>query len=105
MRRIKPKQFLDVISDKDLKVCRALLYSRWGYPGRELARRAGINHETCRQSVMKLEELRILRIIGYGRTQLISFNPGNYMADEILIPTLIKEREYINRMEKKLNKP
>jgi len=81
-----------------LAVCRALLDTAEGMSGRQVAREAGINHQTCAVTLGRLEELGVVRRLGSGQSQLFRLNRENLLVRDLLIPLLGKEREVFPRI-------
>lgn len=82
-----------------IAVLRALIDSLEGMSGREVARQAGINHQSCAQAISRLEEVGILQRRGSGKTQLIRLNRENFLVKELLLPLLKKERMFFSRVK------
>jgi predicted nucleotidyltransferase len=76
-----------------LAVLRALLDTAEGMSGRQVARLAGINHQTCAVALGRLEELGVVRRQGSGQTQLFQLNRTHLLVRDLLIPLLKHERE------------
>jgi predicted nucleotidyltransferase len=81
-----------------LAVCRALLDTAEGTSGRQVARQAGINHQTCAVALGRLEELGVVRRQGSGQSQLFQLSRENLLVRDLLIPLLRKEREVFPRV-------
>ena len=58
------------VAASHVAVCRALQDTAEGMSGRQVARQAGINHQTCAMALSRLEDLGIVRRQGPGQTQL-----------------------------------
>lgn len=82
-----------------IAILRALIDSLEGMSGREVARQAGINHQSCTQAISRLEEIGILQRLGTGKTQLIRLNRENFLVKELLLPLLKKERMFLSRIK------
>lgn len=76
-----------------LAVLRALLDTAEGMSGRQAARLAGINHQTCAVTLGRLEELGVVRRQGSGQTQLFQLHRAHLLVRDLLIPLLKQERE------------
>ena len=76
-----------------LAVLRALLDAAEGMSGRQAARLAGINHQTCAVTLGRLEELGLVRRQGSGQTQLFQLHRAHLLVRDLLIPLLKHERE------------
>ena len=61
--------------------------------GRQAARLAGINHQTCVVTLGRLEELGVVRRQGSGQTQLFQLDRAHLLVRNLLIPLLKQERE------------
>lgn len=82
-----------------IAILRALLDIREGLSGREIARRAGINHQTCAATLVKLENRGVVRRIGSGRSQLFRLNRQNDLVRTILEPMFEEERKKFLAMQ------
>jgi predicted nucleotidyltransferase len=69
-----------------------------GMSGRQIARQAGINHQTCAVTLGRLEELGVVRRQGSGQSQLFQLSRENLLVRDLLIPLLRKEREVFPRI-------
>lgn len=78
-----------------IAILRALMDSKEGMSGRAVARASRINHQTCAQALKRLEGLGIVRRMGSERTQLIRLNFDNFLVQQLLLPLLRKEREFL----------
>jgi len=76
-----------------LAVLRALLDAAEGMSGRQTARLAGINHQTCAVTLGRLEELGVVRRQGSGQSQLFQLHRAHLLVRDLLIPLLKQERE------------
>lgn len=85
-----------------LAVCRALLDTAEGMSGRQVARQAGINHQTCAVALGRLEELGVVRRQGSGQSQLFQLSRENLLVRDLLIPLLRKEREVFPRIVRRV---
>lgn len=83
-------------------VLRALMDSLEGMSGRELARQAGINHQSCTQAIARLEEIGVLQRRGTGKIQLIRLNRENFLVKELLLPLLKKERGFFSKIKEEI---
>lgn len=81
-----------------LAVLRALLDAAEGMSGRQVARLAGINHQTCAVTLGRLEELGLVRRQGSGQTQLFRLNRAHRLVQDLLRPLLQREREVFPRL-------
>jgi len=85
-----------------IAVLRALMDSLEGMSGREVARQAGINHQSCIQAITRLEEIGVLQRRGSGKTQLIGLNRENFLVKELLLPLLKKERMFFSNIKEEI---
>ena len=85
-----------------LAVCRALLDTAEGMSGRQVAREARINHQTCAVALGRLEEMGVVRRQGSGQSQLFRLNRENALVGDLLIPLLKKEREVFPRIIRRM---
>jgi predicted nucleotidyltransferase len=70
--------------------------------GRQVARQAGINHQTCAVALGRLEELGVVRRQGSGQSQLFQLSRDNLLVRDLLIPLLRKEREIFPRVVRRV---
>ncbi len=98
------RQPLDAVfaAPSHLAVCRALLDTAEGVSGRQVARQAGINHQTCAVALGRLEELGVVRRQGSGQSQLFQLSRENLLVRDLLIPLLRKEREIFPRVVRRM---
>ena len=85
-----------------LAVLRALLDAAEGMSGRQVARLAGINHQTCAVTLGRLEELGLVRRQGSGQTQLLQLNRAHLLVRDLLIPLLKQEREVFPKIVRRV---
>jgi len=81
-----------------LAVLRALLDAAEGMSGRQVARLAGINHQTCAVTLGRLEELGLVRRQGSGQTQLFRLNRTHRLVQDLLLSLLQREREVFPKL-------
>lgn len=86
------------VAASHVAVCRALLDTAEGMSGRQVARQAGINHQTCAVALGRLEDIGIIRRQGSGQVQLFRLNRENLVVRDLLVPLLTKEREVFPRI-------
>ena len=86
------------VAASHVAVCRALQDTAEGMSGRQVARQAGINHQTCAMALRRLEDLGIVRRQGSGQTQLFQLNRENLLVRDLLLPLLQKERKIFPRV-------
>jgi hypothetical protein len=65
-----------------------------GRGGREVARAAGINHQSAAQSLHALADLGVLERKAWGRKTLWRFDRRRWLVSEILLPMLERESEH-----------
>lgn len=85
-----------------IAILRALKDVKEGLSGREVARRAGINHQTCAEALARLESRGIVTRIGSGYTQLFRLNRENNLFQTVIGPMLKAEREQFLLMQEDL---
>lgn len=78
------------------------MHSLEGMSGREVARQAGINHQSCTQAIARLEDIGVLQRHGAGRTQLIRLNRENFLVKELLLPLLKKEHVFFAAIKEEI---
>lgn len=81
-----------------LAILRALLDSAEGMSGRQVARQAQINHQTCAVALGRLEELGVVRRQGSGQSQLFQLNRDHRLVRDLLVPLLRQERDVFPRI-------
>jgi predicted nucleotidyltransferase len=81
-----------------LAVLRALLDAAEGMSGRQVARLAGINHQTCAVTLGRLEERGLVRRQGSGQSQLFQLDREHLLVRDLLVPLLRREREVFSRI-------
>jgi predicted nucleotidyltransferase len=86
------------VAASHVAVCRALLDTAEGMSGRQVARQAGINHQTCAVALGRLEDIGVIRRQGSGQVQLFRLNRENLVVRDLLVPLLTKEREVFPRI-------
>jgi predicted nucleotidyltransferase len=103
-RKAAFRQPLDLVfaAPSHLAVCRALRDTAEGMSGRQVARQAGINHQTCAVALGRLEELGVVRRQGSGQSQLFQLSRENLLVRDLLIPLLRKEREVFPRVVRRV---
>jgi predicted nucleotidyltransferase len=103
-RKAAFRQPLDPVfaAQSHLAVCRALRDTAEGMSGRQVARQAGINHQTCAVALGRLEELGVVRRQGSGQSQLFQLSRENLLVRDLLIPLLRKEREVFPRVVRRV---
>lgn len=74
-------------------ILRALLDSAEGMSGRQVARLAQVNHQTCATAVARLEEIGVVRRQGSGQSQLFRLNWRIALVRDLLVPLLRGERD------------
>ena len=67
---------------------------------RGVAREAGVNHQACAVALRKLEQLGAVSRMGSGRTQLLRLNVESYLVSGLILPLLLKERQWISTVHK-----
>lgn len=92
---------LDVVlsAPSHIAILRVLKDVREGLSGREVARRAGINHQTCADSLTRLESRGVIKRLGSGKTQLFRLNRENNLVKTVLKPMLESERKQFLDMQ------
>lgn len=80
-------------------VLRVLLDSAHGLTGREVARQAGMNHQSCIEALTRLEALGLLRRQRGGRAHLFTINRDHELIAKGIVPLLRLEREFGERLK------
>lgn len=79
---------LDIIfsAPSHIFVLRTLRNVKEGLSGREVARRAGINHQTCADALTRLEGIGVVIRLGSGKNQLFRINRKNILVKRVILP-------------------
>ena len=86
---------LDIVlsAPSHISVLRALRNVKEGLSGREVARRAGINHQTCADALTRLEGMGTVLRLGAGRNQLFRINRENHLVQRVILPMFDAEHK------------
>ena len=88
----------------NIAVIRELRYTKNGFSGREIAKRAGLSAPAAINSLTHLESLRIVnRQIG-GRDHIFTLNISNYFVKVVLLPILDAEGKFYDSIVKDIKK-
>jgi predicted nucleotidyltransferase len=88
----------------NIAVIRELRYTKNGFSGREIAKRAGLSAPAAINSLSHLESLKIVnRQIG-GRDHIFTLNISNYFVKTILLPILDAEGKFFYSIVKDIKK-
>lgn len=88
----------------NMVVIRELRYTKNGFSGREIAKRAGLSAPAAMNSLTHLESLKIVnRQIG-GRDHIFTLNFSNYFVKVILLPLLEAESKFYYSIVKEIKK-
>jgi len=88
----------------NMVVIRELRYTKNGFSGREIAKRAGLSAPAAMNSLSHLESLKIVnRQIG-GRDHIFTLNFSNYFVKVILLPLLDAESKFYYSIVKEIRK-
>lgn len=88
----------------NIAIIRELRYTKNGFSGREIAKRAGLSAPAAINSLSHLESLKIVnRQIG-GRDHIFTFNISNYFVKTILLPILDAEGKFFDSIVKDIKK-
>lgn len=95
------KPLNDIFSTySNIAIIRELRYTKNGFSGREIAKRAGLSAPAAITSLSNLESLKIVnRQIG-GRDHIFTLNFSNYFVKTILLPVLDAESKYYESIVK-----
>ncbi len=99
------KPLNDIFSTySNIAVIRELRYTKNGFSGREIAKRAGLSAPAAINSLSNLESLKIVnRQIG-GRDHIFTLNTSNYFVKTILLPILDAEGKFYDSIVKDIKK-
>jgi len=91
---------LDIIfsAPSHIAILRALKNVKEGLSGREVARRAGINHQTCADALIRLESRGVILRLGSGKTQLFRLNHNSSLVGSVILPMLAAEQNQFSLM-------
>ncbi len=88
----------------NIAVIRELRYTKNGFSGREIAKRAGLSAPAAINSLSHLESLKIVnRQIG-GRDHIFTLNISNYFVKFVLLSVLDAEGKFYNSIVKDVKK-
>ena len=88
----------------NIAVIRELRYTKNGFSGREIAKRAGLSAPAAINSLSHLESLKIVnRQIG-GRDHIFTLNISNYFVKFVLLPVLDAEGKFYDSIVKDVKK-
>jgi predicted nucleotidyltransferase len=88
----------------NIAVIRELRYTKNGFSGREIAKRAGLSAPAAINSLSHLESLKIVnRQIG-GRDHIFTLNFSNYFVKVVLLPILDSESKFYDSIVKSIKK-
>lgn len=88
----------------NIAVIRELRYTKNGFSGREIAKRAGLSAPAAINSLSHLESLKIVnRQIG-GRDHIFTLNISNYFVKIALLPVLDAEGKFYDSIVKDVKK-
>ena len=88
----------------NIAVIRELRYTKNGFSGREIAKRAGLSAPAAINSLSHLESLKIVnRQIG-GRDHIFTLNISNYFVKVVLLPSLDAEGKFYDSIVKDIKK-
>lgn len=82
-----------------IAILRVLVGVKEGYSGREIARRAGINHQTCADALTKLETKGVIKRLGSGKNQLFRLNRKSNLVRTVLEPLFESESKQFLAMQ------
>lgn len=88
----------------NIAVIRELRYTRNGFTGREIAKRAGLSAPAVLSALSHLESLRIVRRQVGGRDHLFTLKVNNYFVKKILFPILEVESQFFELIKSRLKK-
>ncbi len=92
---------LDIVfsAPSHVAILRALKNVKEGLSGREVARRAGINHQTCADALVRLESRGVVLRLGSGKNQLFRLNWNSSLIQGVILPMLEAERKEFSLMK------
>lgn len=90
---------LDVLGSKPkLRLLRYLSTHEGPLTGRALAQAAGVEAKRAAEALAELAATGIVQRRRAGRAFLYSVNRDNYVANEILLPAFLNERDWLERL-------
>lgn len=88
----------------NIAIIRELRYTRNGFTGREVAKRAGLSAPAILRALTHLESLKIVKRQIGGRDHLFTLNFNNYFVKKILSSILESESQYFELIKIRLKK-
>jgi predicted nucleotidyltransferase len=85
-------------------ILRSLQDAAQGMTGREIARQAGLSHQTCDRALARLEKLHILQRQRGGRSHFFTLNRDHELVNKALLSLLTTEREFFPAFCSSINK-
>lgn len=78
-----------------VRVLRVLVHSELDLTGRQIADMAGLNPQTCQNTLDRLNELHLLATRRVGRAYLYRLRRENVLVQKLLTPLLTAERDLL----------
>lgn len=92
-------------SPSSVKVLRVLAKSELDFTGRQIADMAGLNPQTCQNTLDRLNDLRLLAVRRVGRAYLYRFKSHNAIVQQMLKPLFTTETNLLtNELAKAANR-
>ena len=104
---MKFKKPLDDIfqTPSSIKVLRVLAKSELDFTGRQIADMAGLNPQTCQNTLDRLNDLRLLAVRRVGRAYLYRLKSNNAIVNQMLAPLFNTEKNLLaNELTKVANR-
>lgn len=88
----------------NIAVIRELRYTRNGFTGREIAKRAGLSAPATLSALTHLAALKVVKRQIGGRDHLFTLNFNNYFVKKVLLPILEQESQFFTLIKTRLKK-
>lgn len=88
----------------NIAVIRELHYTRNGFTGREIAKRAGLSAPATLSALSHLAALKVVKRQIGGRDHLFTLNFNNYFVKKVLLPMLEQENQFFTLIKTRLKK-
>lgn len=96
---------LDVLGSKPkLRLLRYLSTHEGPLTGRALAQAAGVEAKRAAEALAELVATGVVQRRRAGRAFLYSVNRNNYVANEILLPAFLNERDWLERLGEEIRR-
>lgn len=80
----------------NVKVLRVLTRVDWELTGRQIADMAGLNPQTCQNTLHRLYEIGLLGFRRLGSANLYLLNSNNHLCQSLMMPLFSRERKLLS---------